>query len=305
MLLSDFAAAISQPAFTSLELSVFAEVLQPDALICEREEIALSGLAKWWAGQQPRPPLSALDQLLPLIRWPLLSSEVLCKVERLHPELAESAQLPQLLLEGFRYHSADAEGKEALRRSHEQDTHAERRCRFRRGMLRLAPLLPEGPWTALAEASQSPPPDALAPLFPTSFSFVWNIPHFLSLSCLSMYSRAFLINGHSWKIYVYPKGNNNHDKQLSVYLDSGITDSHESLQCNFKLVVINYKSSVGKPVNTAESVVKESCHAFCKRAKDWGFREFMQLSQLEDTSAGFINEGTCSVGVWLEIQAVQ
>ena len=120
-----------------------------------------------------------------------------------------------------------------------------------------------------------------------------------------MYSPPFVVNGHAWKIYIYPKGNNNHNRQLSVYLDSGITDSGEQMQCNFKLAVINYKldgrGARDKPLNVGESVVKESCHAFCKRAKDWGFREFMPLASLEDPAAGFINGHTISLGVWLEL----
>ena len=39
--------------------------------------------------------------------------------------------------------------------------------------------------------------------FPPSFSYVWNISHFLELSCLSMYSPTFTINGHAWKIYIF------------------------------------------------------------------------------------------------------
>lgn len=208
-------------------------------------------------------------------------------------------------------------------------------------MLRLAPLLTEGAWQAPLDAPLSPPPDNGA-TFPPSFSFVWNIPHFLSLSCLSMYSPAFYINGHAWKIYIYPKGNNNGNRQLSVYLDSGITDSHEALHCNFKLAVVNYKleqsARAGKPLNTMESVVKESTHAFCsapaplpqrildrharervycrafmtrqchlpcmsraERAKDWGFREFMALSSLEDPTAGYLNGHSITLGVWLEL----
>ena len=147
---------------------------------------------------------------------------------------------------------------------------------------------------------------ALPPHFPTSLSFVWNVPHFSSLSCLSMYSPSFTVNGHEWKIYIYPKGNNNHNRQLSVYLDSGITEAHDTLQCTFKLAVINYRVDAhaqltGAPINAPASVVKESVHAFCKRAKDWGFREFMPLDQLEDPAAGFVNEGAVTLGVWIQV----
>ena len=118
-----------------------------------------------------------------------------------------------------------------------------------------------------------------------------------------MYSPSFTVSNHVWKIYVYPKGNNNQGKQLSVYLDSGISDAHEQLQCTFKLAVINYKQSRndGGQLNARRSVVKESQHSFCKRAKDWGFREFMPLDKLEDPHEGFLNEGTISIGVHLEI----
>ncbi len=119
-----------------------------------------------------------------------------------------------------------------------------------------------------------------------------------------MYSPSFTVNNHVWKIYVYPKGNNNAGKQLSVYLDSGISDAGEQLQCTFKLAVINYQQSgknAGGQLHARRSVVKESQHAFCKRAKDWGFREFMPLDKLEDPREGFLNEGTITIGVFLDI----
>ena len=108
--------------------------------------------------------------------------------------------------------------------------------------------------------------------FPGSFAYLWNVPHFLSLSCHSMYSPTFTVNDHAWKIYIYPKGNNNNNKFLSIYLDSGITDNNASLECTFKLAVINYKvnardaetaAAPGGPLNAAASVVKDSAHAFC------------------------------------------
>ena len=53
VLLSDFAAAITQAAFTRLELGVIAELLEADELVCEREEVALDGLMR--GGPRRRP----------------------------------------------------------------------------------------------------------------------------------------------------------------------------------------------------------------------------------------------------------
>ena len=202
VVLRDFDAASQQRAFCQLDLSTIAELLEDDELRCDREEAVLAALSRWWDAQEPPLPASAREQLLPLVRWPLLRPTSLASVEEEHPRLASGSDgLPRLLLEGFRFHSADTSLKLTMRTSCV-------RCRPRVGMLSLLPLLPEGRWEG--PAGFAPPPSLHSADFltvPTSFSYVWNIPHFASLSCLSMYSPAFIVNGHSWKIYVYPRGN--------------------------------------------------------------------------------------------------
>ena len=48
----------------------------------------------------------------------------------------------------------------------------------------------------------------------------------------------------------------------------------------------------GRPLNLGDSVVKESVHAFCKRAKDWGFREFMSAaSDSADAASSVLGVG--------------
>jgi len=286
------------------------QLLEDDELHCDAEEVVLEGLSTWWTAQEPTPPAADLERLLALLRWPLLAPESLAEVEAEHPALATTPALSRLLLEGFRFHSAPPTAKRAMRQTHA-------RCRPRAGMLSLLPMLPDGPWEAPAGFAPLPSlasADGLT--VPTQgFSFVWNIPHFASLSCLSMYSPAFPVNGHAWKIYVYPKGNNNHHQQLSIYLDSGITDSHEVLAVRFRLVCLNYRhhgsASAVQPMHAVGCAIKEASHSFCKRAKDWGFREFMPLygtatesntAGLLDPQAGFLNEGMLSLGVFIENQ---
>lgn len=117
-------------------------------------------------------PLSTLDSLLMHVRWPLLDVEALSHVEARHSALRGNSKLCELLLEGFRFNSADASGK-ALQRAQNA------RCRPRKGMLLLGPLLTEGPW-------QLPAGSLPTTLIPPALSFVWNIPYFTQLSCLSM-----------------------------------------------------------------------------------------------------------------------
>ena len=334
VLRQDLAAAIKQEAFVQLEATVMGDVLAHDELLCPHEEVVLEGLMTWWRAQdeamEGSRPQPLLDHLLPLVRWPLLSTETLSLVEQQYPELRANPRVSDLLLEGFRFNSADAQGKGELRKKNV-------RCNGRKGMLLLAPLLPDGPWEGPVPSPVAHSDAADGEGCQMLLSYVWNIPHFASLTCLSMYSPTFTVNGHKWKIYVYPKGNNNHHKQLSIYHDSGIVDTGQ-LQCTFKLAVINYninsckrggsgaaggaddaqkadqstaadarRVSMERRVNTERrvnmdsSVVKESQHQFNRRAKDWGFREFMPLEKLEDPQAGFLNEDAITIGVYLDL----
>ena len=313
VMLADFGAASRQPSFVSLEQRVLADVLERDELVCADEEVALDGLLRWWAAQPPPAAgaPAAIDELLPLVRWPLLRPATLAQWSDAdsRPAALRSSLLNELLLEGFRYRAAGEAEREAMRATAP-------RCRLRRGMLSLAAPLREGTGVALGDVASDP---KLQGAGVTTFSFVWNIRHFDDLSCVSMYSPGFAVGGHTWKIYVYPKGNNNGGAHLSVYLDSGITEAHESLHCTFKLAVVNYRREVGGGGGGGGgagggggfgggsgggvrewSVVKESEHVFTKKAKDWGFREFMPLKKLEDERAGYLNEGTITIGVQLE-----
>jgi len=298
ILLQDFSAAAKQPAFLHLDQAALSEALAHDELACPREEVAFEALLAWWEAQQAQQKAGSLDdllKLLKLVRWPLLSTKTLKAAKQRIPALQDNPSMAaafcELMFECVEFQDADASGKDELRK-------ASPRCRLRKGMpLPPLPLLEEGPW-------RSPTPLPPSCLLPSTLSYVWRIPHFSSLSCLSMYSPSFVINGHLWKIYVYPKGNNNQGKQLSVYLDSGITDTGESLHCTFKLAVINYRkegTDPGLPVNIEETVVKESQHSFSKRAKDWGFREFMPLDKLEDPISGYLNEDALTIGVQLAV----
>jgi len=114
VLLQDFEVATKQPSFLQLEQSILAEVLSRDDLDVAREELVVDGLLCWLQAQSDGGG-AALDELLPLVRWPLLQMETLASVESRLPALRESSLFCGLLLEGFRFHSADALAREARR----------------------------------------------------------------------------------------------------------------------------------------------------------------------------------------------
>ena len=110
----------------------------------------------------------------------------------------------------------------------------------------------------------------------------WTVENFTKVKQLKLYSPVFQSGQYNWRILLFPCGNN--VQQLSVYLD--VADSVTlpqgwSRQAHFSLTVQNQK-------DPTKSVVKDADHHFTLRACDWGFREFVQLSELRDPRGGFI-----------------
>ncbi|XLS83172.1 hypothetical protein HN51_049003 [Arachis hypogaea] len=68
-------------------------------------------------------------------------------------------------------------------------------------------------------------------------TFKWTIKDFCKLKSKKIYSQNFYIGGHSWRILMYPKGNN--VDYLSIYLDAGTLADVETRFSKFKLVLIN------------------------------------------------------------------
>jgi len=112
--------------------------------------------------------------------------------------------------------------------------------------------------------------------------YTWTIEGFNKMKQQKLYSPVFQSGQYNWRILLFPGGNNVH--QLSVYLD--VADSNTlpqgwSRQAHFTLTVHNQ-------TDQSRSVVKDADHHFTMRACDWGFREFVQLSELRDAGSGFL-----------------
>ncbi|MED6108126.1 hypothetical protein PIB30_020573 [Stylosanthes scabra] len=117
-------------------------------------------------------------------------------------------------------------------------------------------------------------------------TFKWTIKDLSKLNTNKIYSQDFSLGGHSWRILVYPKGNN--VDYLSIYLDAGNLPVGHSRFTKFKLVLINQ-------VNDKMTKIKETHHMFNAKHNDWGFTSFIPLAAFYDRSKGFIVNDTCII----------
>lgn len=90
-------------------------------------------------------------------------------------------------------------------------------------------------------------------------------------------------------------------QQLSVYLD--VADSVTlpqgwSRQAHFSLTVQNQKEP-------QRSVVKDADHHFTLRACDWGFREFVPLTELKDSRTGFLMDDKLVISARVRVEPLR
>ncbi|CAL9184647.1 unnamed protein product [Musa hybrid cultivar] len=121
----------------------------------------------------------------------------------------------------------------------------------------------------------------------TSISkFTWAIKNFSRLKTRKLYSDVFLAGGHQWRLLLFPKGNN--VDSLSIYMDAADSASLVfgwTRFAHFGLTVINQ-------IKSNRSITKDCQNIFCALRNDWGFSHFMPLSEVHNSSEGFLVNDT-------------
>ncbi|KAG4920698.1 hypothetical protein JHK84_049546 [Glycine max] len=120
--------------------------------------------------------------------------------------------------------------------------------------------------------------------------FTWRIQNFSKLDCKKLCSDKFLLDHHTWRILVYPKGAD--VGYLSIYLDAGVVNLPFgwSKFAHFKFSLINL-------ANGKMTKIKETTKMFNATEIAWGFPKFIPLDELCDSSSGFIVNDTCIIEV--------
>ncbi len=109
-----------------------------------------------------------------------------------------------------------------------------------------------------------------------------------------IYSPPFRRGPHTWRLLLFPGGDEverhrpGAPPHLSLYLDvadAAMLPYGWVREAHFLLMAVNRR----KPGRT---IIRYARHDFEATARDWGFRELLQLAELEDPEAGFLERGT-------------
>ncbi|KAM7474842.1 hypothetical protein LguiB_022085 [Lonicera macranthoides] len=119
---------------------------------------------------------------------------------------------------------------------------------------------------------------------PIDRSLVWKIDNFSSLIDERITSEVFAAGGYKWFLCIYPKGYGRvKGKSLSLFLnlkdDTGLEPGHN--------LYVEYELRIEDQLHNNHPI-KKGKNAFCSSTKGWGYTDFMLLSDLRDTSKGFI-----------------
>lgn len=146
-------------------------------------------------------------------------------------------------------------------------------------MAEIGPALP-APETASAAASGG---DA------NCGKFLCQVPGWSTIRDKRWHSEAFSVGGYKWRLLMFPKGNG--CEHLSVYLDVADADALSvgwTRAANFSLTVLSDHDA-------KFNVRKETSHTFNAREPDWGFTQFLLLSELQDPVKGFLAGDTLKI----------
>ncbi|KAL0433504.1 UNVERIFIED_CONTAM: Ubiquitin carboxyl-terminal hydrolase 13 [Sesamum latifolium] len=122
-----------------------------------------------------------------------------------------------------------------------------------------------------------------------SVKITWRIKDFSRLSVTKLYSSTYELGDFKWRMLIFPRGNN--VDFLSMYM--GFIGSADvpygwSRYVDFSLTVVNQ-------FHSSNSIRKETKHQLNAGEGDWGFKSFMPLNDLYDTSRGFIVNDICVI----------
>ncbi|KAI3459817.1 hypothetical protein Pfo_016480 [Paulownia fortunei] len=121
----------------------------------------------------------------------------------------------------------------------------------------------------------------------------WKISKFSQLEDVWT-SEEFSVEGHQWKIKLYPNGNESEKgRSASIYLecvDSQSFAAHEKVKADFYLRIKNK--------------LHKFSHWFTSSEYNWGLPAFIPIADMRDPYKGFIVDDCCSLEIEISVLAV-
>jgi len=129
--------------------------------------------------------------------------------------------------------------------------------------------------------------------------YTWAIRNFSHIKERKLYSETFEVGTYSWRLLIFPKGNDNARQadHVAVYLDfpeASYTPPHMSPKAHFDLIVENQTHS-------DKTLIRGTQHTFTSQATDWGFTQFLAFSDANDPKKGFIVDDTLVLKVRITV----
>ncbi|OMO53557.1 TRAF-like family protein [Corchorus olitorius] len=119
--------------------------------------------------------------------------------------------------------------------------------------------------------------------------FRWMIERFSRIENKKHYSDIFFVGGYPWRVLVFPKGNK--VDHLSIYLavaDAATLPPGWTRFAHFRFTV---KNQFGRK----HSIFRDAWQEFNEKDPEWGFIEFIPLSELHDPNGGFLLNDACLI----------
>lgn len=116
-------------------------------------------------------------------------------------------------------------------------------------------------------------------------SFTWQIESFSTRESGKLYSPQFKVGPHSWRVLLYPRGNEpvvNQHLSLYVALDPPDNASNDWAVCAQVILTVEH------PTRPELSTSKYTQHRFDANEADWGFSSFLPLKMLMTGEAPFV-----------------
>mmetsp|Transcript_18165 Transcript_18165/g.59352 ORF Transcript_18165/g.59352 Transcript_18165/m.59352 type:complete len:1097 (+) Transcript_18165:86-3376(+) len=124
---------------------------------------------------------------------------------------------------------------------------------------------------------------------PDSGSFTWQATSWSSVTEKKWFSPVFTAGGYPWRLLVFPRGNSS--PHLSLFLE--VADS-DALPVGWSRTA-SFILTVTSSTSPHYTVKKEASHLFDSREADWGFTQFIPLTDLNDPAKGYVTDDTLTV----------